>query len=56
MNKTFQVGDIITLNSNTLVAMTVETILPSGDVTAVWFDADKELARETFSVAMVELK
>ncbi len=49
----FNTGDVVFLNGDPKVQLTVENIDASGDVVVVWFDQDDELQREGFNPLMV---
>ncbi len=49
----FNIGDVVYLNGDGGLQLTVESYTASGGVTVVWFDQDDRLQRETFSPCML---
>ena len=49
----FEIGDVVYLNSDGALQLTVESRNASGDIVVVWFDLSDELRREAFNPLML---
>lgn len=49
----FDTGDVVYLNGDVNLQLTVEGTNPSGEIMVVWFDQDDELRRTSFNPQML---